>query len=128
METATVTQTITPILKQILGPAGLNEDLAARKLLSQDIWSAGVTADFIAVPETVDQLQQTVAACRADATGRRPRVAARSRSGGIRAAAAMAASARRAPAAARRGLSVWMPLMFMICFILLTPRTSIASA
>lgn len=63
METATAPQTAASILKQILGASGYSEDLAARELFSQDIWAKGVTADFIATPHTVEQLQQTVAAC-----------------------------------------------------------------
>lgn len=73
METATATQTITGILKQILGAGGLIEDEATRILMSQDIWAAGTTADFVAVPESVDQLQQTVTACHQHGIALNPR-------------------------------------------------------
>ncbi|MFN3607616.1 MAG: FAD-binding oxidoreductase [Hyphomonas sp.] len=73
MEAATTSKTIAAVLKQILGADGLNEDLAARTLMSQDIWAAGTTADFIAAPATVDQLRQTVAACHAQGVALNPR-------------------------------------------------------
>lgn len=47
-------------LKQQLGEAGLSEDQATREFMSQDIWSKGKTADFVAAPETVEQLQAAV--------------------------------------------------------------------
>ncbi len=73
MEAATTPKTIAAVLTQILGPASLNVDLAERTLMSQDIWAAGVTADFIAAPETVEQLRQTVAACHEHGVALNPR-------------------------------------------------------
>lgn len=73
MDTATATKTLSAILKQILGTDGYTEDPAARTLMSQDIWSAGVLADFVAAPETVEQLRQTVAACHERGVALNPR-------------------------------------------------------
>lgn len=73
MEIAAAAQPIIGLLRQILGPSGLIEDEATRILMSQDIWAAGIMADFVAVPVTVDQLQQTVAACHAQGVALNPR-------------------------------------------------------
>lgn len=69
----TATQTLSAILKQILGADGYTEDPAARNLMSQDIWSAGILADFVAAPDTIEQLRQTVAACHERGAALNPR-------------------------------------------------------
>ena len=50
------------ILKQQLGEDRLKDDQAAREFMSQDIWAKGETADFVATPETVEQMQIAVRA------------------------------------------------------------------
>ncbi len=56
------TAELTHILKQALGPDNLIDDEKRRRLLSQDVYSEGELADFVAVPETVEQLQMAVEA------------------------------------------------------------------
>ncbi len=62
-ETRQPQQTGCLVLRQILGPDGFFDDLPTRKLMSQDIWSKGNLADFVAAPGSTDILCQTVAAC-----------------------------------------------------------------
>lgn len=73
MDTASSTGMLPSILRQILGTDGYTDDIAARKLMSQDIWSVGVTADFVAAPGSVEQLGQVVAACHQHAIALNPR-------------------------------------------------------
>lgn len=73
MTTATDTSPVNALLKQILGAEGFKDDQAARELLSQDIWSAGVTADFIAAPASVEELQKVVTACHEHGVALNPR-------------------------------------------------------
>jgi D-lactate dehydrogenase (cytochrome) len=51
------------ILRQILGADGFFDDLPTRQLMSQDIWSKGNLADFVASPSSMDALRRTVSAC-----------------------------------------------------------------
>lgn len=55
-----VTTGVTAILKQQLGEDGLRDDTSSRELMSQDIWAKGKTADFVAAPATVEELQAAV--------------------------------------------------------------------
>lgn len=50
------------ILKQQLGEDRLKDDQATREFMSQDIWAKGTTADFVAAPETVEQMQTAIRA------------------------------------------------------------------
>ncbi len=59
---SSATTELTSVLKQVLGADGLKDDPATIELMSQDIWAKGHAADFVAVPETVEQLQATVRA------------------------------------------------------------------
>jgi FAD/FMN-containing dehydrogenase len=53
-------------LVQILGPAGVSDDLDARSLHSQDIWSqAAETVDLVVSPTGLEDLSRTVAAATA---------------------------------------------------------------
>lgn len=73
METATTSGSLSAVLSQILGTDGYTDDTAARNLMSQDIWSAGVTADFVASPSSIEQLRDTVAACHRHGIALNPR-------------------------------------------------------
>jgi FAD/FMN-containing dehydrogenase len=54
---------LSAILTQILGPAGVDVDLARRALHSQDIWSvASETVDIVASPTSLEDLSRVVAA------------------------------------------------------------------
>lgn len=61
------------VLRQILGESGYSEDLSLRILMSQDIWAAGITADFVITPSTTDALQAAVAACHQSGVALHPR-------------------------------------------------------
>ena len=50
------------ILKQQLGEDRLKDDQASREFMSQDIWAKGATADFVATPETIEDMQTGVRA------------------------------------------------------------------
>lgn len=50
------------VLKQKLGETGLTDDPADREFMSQDIWHKGDTAEFVASPSSIEQLQATVRA------------------------------------------------------------------
>ncbi|MFN7053959.1 FAD-binding oxidoreductase [Hyphomonas sp.] len=73
MDTATIPAPLKDQLRQILGEAGYSEDVALRRLMSQDIWAAGVTADFVIAPDTVDALQAAVRACHGAGVALHPR-------------------------------------------------------
>ncbi|MEO0981061.1 MAG: FAD-binding oxidoreductase [Pseudomonadota bacterium] len=70
---SSATGELTAVLRQVLGPDGLVEDDAARELMSQDIWAKGDTADFVAAPETVEQVCEAVAAAHARGVALNPR-------------------------------------------------------
>lgn len=53
---------ISGVLKQQLGEAGLEDDQAMREFMSQDIWHKGDTADFVASPSSIEELQIAVRA------------------------------------------------------------------
>lgn len=53
---------LTGVLKQSLGEQGLKDDPATREFMSQDIWAKGETADFVATPETIDDMQLAIRA------------------------------------------------------------------
>lgn len=50
------------ILKQQLGEQGLKDDQASREFMSQDIWAKGETADFVAAPTNVAEMQAAIRA------------------------------------------------------------------
>lgn len=50
------------ILKQQLGEDRLKDDQASREFMSQDIWAKGATADFVATPETIEDMQTAIRA------------------------------------------------------------------
>ena len=50
------------ILKQQLGADHLKDDQASREFMSQDIWAKGETADFVAIPETIEDMQLAIRA------------------------------------------------------------------
>ncbi|MEC7290842.1 MAG: hypothetical protein VXW22_12205, partial [Pseudomonadota bacterium] len=50
------------ILKQQLGEQGLKDDQASREFMSQDIWAKGETADFVAAPTNVAEMQTAIRA------------------------------------------------------------------
>lgn len=56
------TEELPEILRQILGRDGVIDDLETRALFSQDIWSKGETASFIAQPASAEELSRVVAA------------------------------------------------------------------
>lgn len=56
------TADLAAILKQQLGETGIQDDSATRELMSQDIWAKGETADLVAAPTTIDELQAAVRA------------------------------------------------------------------
>lgn len=47
-------------LKQSLGAQNYSDDLKARELFSQDIWSKGETADYVISPTTTEQLSEAL--------------------------------------------------------------------
>ncbi len=51
---------LTGVLKQQLGEDGLTDDSAKREFHSQDIWAKGHTAEFVASPTSIEQLQAAV--------------------------------------------------------------------
>jgi len=53
---------LTGVLRQLLGPDGMSTAPDTRALMSQDIWSKGKDADFVARPTSLEQLQRAVAA------------------------------------------------------------------
>jgi FAD/FMN-containing dehydrogenase len=57
---------LTAVLTQIVGPAGVSEDLDRRRLHSQDIWSvAKETVDLVVSPTSVEELSKVVSAASA---------------------------------------------------------------
>lgn len=70
------------ILRQLLGTGGFFDDPATRTLMSQDIWSKGALADFVAAPANVEQLAATVTACHARGVALNPRGGGMSYTGG----------------------------------------------
>jgi len=48
------------VLKQQLGEDGLKDDQASREFMSQDIWAKGETADFVATPTNVAEMQTAI--------------------------------------------------------------------
>jgi D-lactate dehydrogenase (cytochrome) len=73
MEISTMDAPLKDRLRQVLGDAGYSEDAALRRLMSQDIWAAGVTADFVIRPDTVDALEASVRACHGAGIALHPR-------------------------------------------------------
>lgn len=61
------------VLKQVLGETGLADDAPTLTIMSQDIWAKGKTAEFVASPETLPQLQETVRAAHARGISLNPR-------------------------------------------------------
>lgn len=70
------------ILRQILGPDGVSEDIAMRTLYSQDIWSIGETAAFVVRPRSLDELSRTVGAAHERGVSLNPRGAGMSYTNG----------------------------------------------
>lgn len=73
MESATIAASLRDQLRQILGEAGYSEDYSICSLMSQDIWAAGVNADFVITPDTVDMLEAAIRSCHAHGIALHPR-------------------------------------------------------
>ena len=58
--TTTLSKTDIQNLKQVLGAENYSDDLKARELFSQDIWSIGTTADYIISPTDTAQLAAAI--------------------------------------------------------------------
>ena len=50
------------ILKQQMGEDSLKDDQDSREFMSQDIWAKGATADFVATPESIEDMQTAIRA------------------------------------------------------------------
>lgn len=61
------------ILKQQLGEDQLKDDQGSREFMSQDIWAKGATADFVATPETIEDMQTAIRAAHEKGISLNPR-------------------------------------------------------
>lgn len=61
------------ILKQQLGEDQLKDDQGSREFMSQDIWAKGATADFVATPETIEDMQTAIQAAHEKGISLNPR-------------------------------------------------------
>ncbi|MEM0986584.1 MAG: FAD-binding oxidoreductase [Pseudomonadota bacterium] len=70
---AAASRELTAVLKQALGNDAVSDDSERRSFMSHDIWARGEKADFVAVPETVADLQAAVRSAHARRISLNPR-------------------------------------------------------